>query len=74
MEINLEQYRKQFYVEAKDILERASTSVLKAENDIENDEFLNSLFREVHTIKGSAGSFEISKVSEYTQSISRYPR
>ncbi len=66
MEINLEHYRKQFYLEAKEMLERASSCVLKAETDIENDEILNSLFREVHTIKGSAGSFELWKVSEYT--------
>ncbi len=66
MEINLEQYRRQFYLEAKEMLERASSSVLKAETDTQNEELLNSLFREVHTIKGSAGSFELWKVSEYT--------
>ncbi len=69
MEIDLEKYRQQFYKEARDILERANTDVLKAESDINNDELLNSLFREVHTIKGSAGSFELWKISEFTHHL-----
>jgi two-component system chemotaxis sensor kinase CheA len=69
MEIDLGEYRKQFYLEARDILERANSGVLKAESDINNDELLNSIFREVHTIKGSAGSFELWKVSEFTHHL-----
>jgi len=69
VEIDLEHYRKQFYVEARDILERANSGVLKAESDIENEELLNSIFREVHTIKGSAGSFELWKVSDFTHHL-----
>lgn len=69
MEIDLEKYRQQFYKESRDILERANTDVLKAESDINNDELLNSLFREVHTIKGSAGSFELWKISEFTHHL-----
>lgn len=69
MEIDLEHYRKQFFLEARDILERANSGVLKAESDIDNDELLNSIFREVHTIKGSAGSFELWKISEFTHHL-----
>jgi two-component system, chemotaxis family, sensor kinase CheA len=69
MEIDLEEYRRQFYREARDILERANSGVLKAESDIENGDLLNSIFREVHTIKGAAGSFELFKISEFTHHL-----
>ncbi|MCB1141305.1 MAG: Hpt domain-containing protein [Leptospiraceae bacterium] len=69
MEIDLEEYRRQFYRESRDLIERANSGILKAETDPENDELLNSIFRDVHTIKGSAGSFELWKVSEFTHHL-----
>jgi len=60
-----EYYRKQFYQEAREILERVSNDTLRAEADPENHELLNAIFRGIHTIKGSAGSFELEEISAF---------
>ena len=57
----IEYYRKQFYVEAKEIIEKATEDVLKAETEPDNIDLLNSIFRGVHTIKGSAGGLNWKK-------------
>ncbi|MDM8514823.1 chemotaxis protein CheA [Desulfobacterales bacterium HSG16] len=61
-----EQYRRQFYQEAKDILEKANNEILQVEADPDNQELINSVFRGIHTIKGSAGSFELEDISDFT--------
>jgi two-component system chemotaxis sensor kinase CheA len=63
---DMEYYRRQFYIEAKEILEKATEDVLRAEAEPENTELLNSIFRGIHTIKGSAGGFELGEISEFT--------
>lgn len=65
MDIDLAEYRKQFFVESKELLETAGENILKVEAEPENEELINSLFRAIHTIKGSAGSFGLSKISEF---------
>lgn len=61
-----EQYRRQFYQEAKEILEKANNEILQVEADPDNQELINSVFRGIHTIKGSAGSFELEDISDFT--------
>jgi len=65
----MEYYRRQFYVEAKEIIEKATEDVLKAETEPDNIELLNSIFRGVHTIKGSAGGFELEEISEFAHHL-----
>ncbi len=65
MEIDLEEYKKLFYVEAREILEKSNSLVLQAEADPENIELLNSLFRGIHSIKGTAGSLELFQITEF---------
>lgn len=64
MDKNFEFYRNQFFHEMRDILEHVNQDLLVAETDVENVELLNSIFRGIHTIKGSAGSFELPEISE----------
>ncbi|OQX27269.1 MAG: hypothetical protein BWK80_06205, partial [Desulfobacteraceae bacterium IS3] len=64
-----EYYRKQFYQEAKDILEKVNEDILRAEADPENQEILQSVFRGIHTIKGSAGSFGLEDIAEFTHHL-----
>ncbi len=64
-----EYYRKQFYQEAKDILEKVNEDLLRAEADPENQEILQSVFRGIHTIKGSAGSFGLENISAFTHHL-----
>lgn len=66
MEDTMEFYRKQFYLEARDLLDMVSEDILKAEADPQNSELLNSIFRGIHTIKGCAGSFELPSLSEFS--------
>ncbi len=65
MEMNMEYYRKIFFNESREILENVTESLLKAETEPENSELLNSIFRGIHTIKGSAGGFELNQISEF---------
>ncbi len=65
MEINMEYYKKLFFNESREILEKVTEDLLKAETDPENSELLNSIFRGIHTIKGSAGGFELNQISEF---------
>ncbi|MCB1158806.1 MAG: Hpt domain-containing protein [Leptospiraceae bacterium] len=69
MEKELEEYKKQFFLESKELLETASDNVLKIEANPENKELINSLFRAIHTIKGSAGSFGLQKISEFVHYV-----
>jgi two-component system chemotaxis sensor kinase CheA len=59
----------QFHQEAREILDRVSTDILNAEADPENQNILNGIFRGIHTIKGSAGSFDMEDISEFTHHL-----
>lgn len=64
-----EQYRKQFYQEATEIIEKLNDEILRTEADPDNQDLLNSVFRGIHTIKGSAGSFELEDISEFAHHL-----
>jgi len=59
MSVDIEFYRRQFYQEARDILENLSENTLRLEVNPQDKELINSIFRGIHTIKGSAGSFDL---------------
>ncbi|MBF0378872.1 MAG: Hpt domain-containing protein [Desulfamplus sp.] len=65
----IDHFRQEFFQEAREILENISDDILKLEADPENDELLNSVFRGIHTIKGSAGSFELGIISDFTHHL-----
>ncbi len=69
MSEDFEHYRRQFYQEALDILDTANDNLLKAEADPENRELLNAIFRGIHTIKGSAGTFGLDAISEFAHHL-----
>jgi len=48
----------QFVIEARECLEAIGKRLLDVEQDPDNDELLNDLFRSVHTLKGNCGLFE----------------
>ena len=50
----------EFINETRDLIQEASQDFLKIEENPEDKDLLNSLFRAMHTIKGSSGIFEIS--------------
>jgi len=69
VEIDLEECRKLFYVEAREILEKSNSLILQAEAEPENLDLLNSLFRGIHSIKGTAGSVELFQISEFAHHL-----
>lgn len=66
MNTDIEYYRRQFYQEARDILEGLNESILKLEIRPEDKELINDIFRGIHTIKGSAGSFDLDDISNFS--------
>lgn len=69
MDIDIEQYRIQFYQEARDILDTINEDILRVETNPDDKELLNSIFRGIHTIKGSAGGFELGELSEFAHHL-----
>lgn len=69
MTVDIEYFRQQFYLEAKEIIEKVSEDILKAEANPDDTELLNSIFRGIHTIKGSAGGFELHEISTFTHHL-----
>ncbi|PWJ91282.1 two-component system chemotaxis sensor kinase CheA [Oceanotoga teriensis] len=55
-----EEMWEDFVVEARDHLENIERGLLDLENDKENEEIINSIFRSFHTIKGLAGFVDIA--------------
>ncbi|MEY8880009.1 chemotaxis protein CheA [Donghicola sp. XS_ASV15] len=54
----------QFVAESRDLIEAASKSLLDLEQNAEDKEQIDQLFRAVHTIKGAAGLFEFSPLTK----------
>jgi two-component system, chemotaxis family, sensor kinase CheA len=69
MSSDFERFKREFYTEAREILDSAADNILKLETDISNPELLNATFRGVHTIKGSAGTFELNEISAFTHHL-----
>jgi len=64
-----EHYKREFFQEAREILETVNNDILRAEAEPDNMELLNAIFRGVHTIKGSAGVFEMNEISEFAHHL-----
>ncbi len=58
--------RLAFAEEATELLEQSESILLRLEDEPDNYELINDLFRAVHTIKGSAGIFGFSDVVSFT--------
>ncbi|NLS13247.1 chemotaxis protein CheA [Vibrio sp. SM6] len=51
-----------FLIEAGEILERLSTQLVELENNPEDKDLLNAIFRGFHTVKGGAGFLSLSEL------------
>lgn len=63
--MNLENAKKIFFEESAENLQRLEENLLVLEENSHDPEFVNALFREVHTIKGSAGMFGYTEISGF---------
>ncbi len=59
-----EEILQDFLVEAGEILELLSEQLVELENDVDNAELLNAIFRGFHTVKGGAGFLALHELVE----------
>ena len=57
----LDELKKLFVQEVNDLLATVEKNLLKLEKDNENVEIIQDIFRTMHTIKGSAGVYNLEK-------------
>jgi two-component system, chemotaxis family, sensor kinase CheA len=70
---DISKYREMFQEEAIELFENIDTVLLKAEDEGElNDEDMNSLFRFVHTLKGSSASVELANFARFTHEVESF--
>ena len=55
-----EEILQDFLVEAGEILEQLSEQLVELENDVDNADLLNAIFRGFHTVKGGAGFLQLT--------------
>ena len=60
-----EEIRGIFIEEATEIIEKLDVDIINYEEEPQNKELLNELFRGVHTLKGSANSFGFSRLGGF---------
>ena len=56
-----EELKKAFIEEVKELLQKTEKNLLLLENDRTNKEYVQEIFRSMHTIKGSAGVYGLDK-------------
>lgn len=58
-----------FLTEAVEMLQEMENCLLKLEEETADESVLDSLFRSIHTMKGSSGIFGLDQFVEYTHNI-----
>jgi len=64
--MNLDEALTAFITESRDLLERMEEALLHIEQQPEDAETINAIFRAAHTIKGSAGIFGLNDIVAFT--------
>ena len=69
--MSMEAALRTFFIEAREMLEQKESLLLKFENNEIEDEndSLNAIFRAAHTIKGSAGIFNLDEIVAFTHVV-----
>ena len=58
-----------FLMESKDLLSKIENVLLKMEKGEQNPDFINSIFRSAHTLKGAAAMFDFKELSTFAHEI-----
>lgn len=64
--MNLDEALKTFIIESRELLESMEASLLRIEQDPNDPDIINAIFRTAHTIKGSAGLFGLDFIVSFT--------
>ncbi|EQA37712.1 CheW-like protein [Leptospira inadai serovar Lyme str. 10] len=68
MEVDLKALLHDFLAESTDLLDSAEETALSLKKEF-NPEYVNTLFRAIHTIKGNSGIFEFPAISSLSHSL-----
>ena len=66
---DLSQYMQIFLEEAEEQLQILDEGLVMLEQDWDNQELLNRIFRAAHTLKGSSASMGFSKIADLTHNM-----
>lgn len=70
---DISKYRSMFLEESVELFENTDSILLRAEENGElDDDDMNSLFRYVHTLKGSSASVELSNFAKFTHEVESF--
>lgn len=67
--MELDKFRNKFLEEASEKITSLEQSMLLLENDLENKEIIESVFRDMHSLKGGGAMFGFAKLSEFTHDL-----
>ena len=65
VDIDLSQFREIFYEESMERLEAMESGLLNLDIGTPDSEAINTIFRNAHSIKGGAGTFGFSEISDF---------
>jgi len=65
----MEELKQEFLSEAYDLLNLMEDGSLKLEQNPEDSEAINGIFRVAHTLKGGAASLELSRIANFTHEL-----
>ena len=65
----MEDFKKLFKDEARDLLVKLEENLLQLEDDINNNELINEVFRIMHSLKGSGAMFGYHNLSDFTHNL-----
>jgi two-component system chemotaxis sensor kinase CheA len=68
-ELDMNKYSKLFVSEARESLRTSNDAMLQLENEPENKELVDQVFRSCHTIKGMAGMMNLKEVADIAHAI-----
>ncbi|HUX41507.1 MAG TPA: chemotaxis protein CheA [Rectinemataceae bacterium] len=66
---NNEELLKDFFAEAQSQVETLEQSILVLENDTGNRDAVDEIFRAAHTLKGGAGTVEMTELADFTHIV-----
>lgn len=69
MNLGFDSIKDEFKLESQDLLEAMEDGLLEAQENGLNEELIGSIFRAIHTIKGSAGMFNIMYIADFTHVV-----
>lgn len=66
---DMERFKEAFLIEADEHAEEFELTLLNLENEPEDHELLNTIFRSAHSIKGGAATFGLPTVAKFTHEV-----